>query len=87
MVVHDPKTIISNGKITVKVKVNGVLQNHDLVVLREKTSVGEIPVLTSRHYIPKTELVRLAGELGLPIKFEKDIAFPPGKMASHFVSF
>lgn len=77
--------IIKAGFVDVKVTVSGLRQAHRLEVKMEKTPAGEIPVLDSRHYIPTAELLRLAGELGLPVRHGKTIVFPPGKMAGHFV--
>jgi hypothetical protein len=79
------KEIVKQGYIDVKVLVSGLRQHHRLEVKMEKTPAGEIPVLMSKHYIPTTELLRLAEQLELPVRHDKTIVFPPGKMAGHFI--
>lgn len=77
--------ILRQGFVEVKATVAGVRQAHRLEVVMEKTPAGEFPVLVSKHYIPATELLRLAKELELPVRHGKTIVFPPGKMAGHFI--
>lgn len=77
--------ILKAGFADVRVNVSGLRQAHRLEVKRERTPAGEIPVLVATHYIPATELVRLAEELQLPVRYKQTIVFPRGKMAGHFV--
>jgi hypothetical protein len=78
------KEIVKQGFVDVKVLVSGLRQHHRLEVKMEKLPAGEIPVLVAKHYIPTTELLRLAEMLQLPVRHNKTIVFPPGKMAGHF---
>lgn len=77
--------ILKRGYIDVKVNVSGLRQQQRLEVVREKTSVGTVPFLVSKFYIPTMELVRLAEELQLPLKHKDTVVFPRGKMAGSFV--
>lgn len=79
------KKIVEQGFVDVKVLVSGLRQQHRLEVKMEKTPAGEFPVLVSKHYIPATELLRLAEQLQLPVRHNKTIVFPKGKMAGHFI--
>lgn len=76
--------ILKKGKKNVTVTVNGVRQKQTLEVKREKTPFGEVPFLRSKHRIPKNEMVRLAEELGLPLKSDEATVLPPGKMLKDF---
>jgi hypothetical protein len=81
----DKDEILKQGYADVKVLVSGLRQSHRLELAREKVSVGTIPVLVSKHYIPAVELVRLAQLLQLPVRHNKTLVFPPGKMAGYFL--
>jgi hypothetical protein len=76
--------ILKRGYVDVKVYVTGLRQSHRLEVVKEKTSVGLVPFLVCKHYIPTAELVRLAEMLQLPLKHKDVVVFPKGKMATHF---
>ncbi len=76
--------ILRRGYVDVKVYVTGLRQSHRLEVVKEKTSVGMVPFLVCKHYIPTAELVRLAEQLQLPVKHKEVVVFPKGKMASSF---
>lgn len=75
--------ILKRGYIDVKVFVAGLRQSHRLTVTIETTTHGEIQFLTSKHYIPSSELVRLSEELQFPIKHKDTIVFPPGTMPAN----
>jgi hypothetical protein len=70
--------------VDVKVFVSGLRQSHRLQLERERTPQGLVPFLVSKHYIPTTELLRLAEELQLPIKCRDVVVFPKGKRAGDF---
>lgn len=76
--------ILRRGYVDVKVFVSGFRQSHRLEVVREKMSVGIVPFLMSKHYIPTAELVRLAEQLQLPMKHKDIVVFPRGRMAGYF---
>ncbi len=76
--------ILKRGYVDVKVFVAGFRQGHRLEVVRQKTSHGMVPFLICKHYIPATEMVRLAEELQLPIKHKDTVVFPRGTMPSSF---
>ena len=77
--------IIKDGKIDVMLFVNGIRQRQTLKIEKEKTGFGIVPFLVSDYRIPKIEMIRLAKELGLPIKTKDGKAFPPGKFLKDFV--
>lgn len=77
--------IINQGYVDVKVQVAGLRQNHRLTVEKERTSRGILTYLSSKHYIPTQELVRLAQVLQFPIKHNSTIVFPKGKMPKDFL--
>lgn len=81
----DVKEILERGYVDVKVAVSGIRQAHRLNIVKEKSKQGIIPYLVSPKYIPVAELIRLASLINLPIKCEKNVVFPPGKMASDFI--
>ncbi|MBU1165455.1 hypothetical protein KKF81_00785 [Candidatus Micrarchaeota archaeon] len=76
--------ILKRGYVDVKVSVSGLRQSHRLELVREVTSQGLVPFLVCRHYIPASELLRLAEQLHLPVKYKTTVAFPPGKRAGDF---
>ena len=78
--------ILRKGSVDVIVIVSGVRQRHTLEVKREDTPFGKVPFLVSRYYIPQNEMVRLAEELGLPIKSKDATVLPPGKLLKDFVN-
>lgn len=77
--------ILKQGYVDVKVQVTGLRQNHRLAVEKEKTPRGILTYLVSKHYIPTTELVRLAEVLQFPIKHNTTVVFPKGKMPKDFL--
>jgi hypothetical protein len=77
--------ILSQGYVDVKVRVTGLRQNHRLTVERDRTSRGILTYLSSKHYIPTPELVRLAEVLQFPIKHNATVVFPKGKMPKDFL--
>ena len=81
----DVKEILEKGYVDVKVAVSGIRQSHRLNLVKEKSAHGVIPYLVSPKYIPVAELIRLAALINLPIRYEKNVVFPPGKMASDFI--
>lgn len=76
--------ILKQGYTDVKVFVSGLRQSHRLQVERERTPQGLVPFLVCKHYIPTSELVRLAEELQLPLKCRDVVVFPRGKKAGDF---
>ncbi len=76
--------ILKTGSVEVHAKVGGIRQLHVLKVTYEKTVWGMVPYLVSKHKLPTAELLRLAEELGLPIKCHGVTAFPKGKAAQDF---
>ena len=76
--------ILKQGYVDVKVFVSGLRQSHRLHVERERTPQGLVPFLVCKHYIPTTELVRLAEELQLPLRCRDVLVFPRGKKAGDF---
>jgi hypothetical protein len=77
--------ILKKGFVDVKVYVAGLRQSHRLNVVKQMTPQGQMPVLVAQHYIPRSELVKLAEQLQLPVKHNDVIAFPKGKMPKDFV--
>jgi len=77
--------ILKQGYIDVKVYVAGLRQSHRLKVVPEKTAHGTVPFLVAQHYIPRTELVKLAEQIQLPLKHKDIVVFPKGKMPKDFV--
>ncbi len=77
--------ILKRGYVDVKVNVQGMRQSHRLHLKREKTPKGELVYLEAQHYIPNSELVRLANQLNLPVKHKNTLVFPKGKMPKDFV--
>jgi hypothetical protein len=76
--------ILKTGSVEVHAKVGGIRQLHVLNVTYEKTVWGTVPYLVSKHKLPTAELLRLAQELGLPIKCHGVTAFPKGKAPQDF---
>ncbi|MFH1785419.1 MAG: hypothetical protein ABH842_03240 [Candidatus Micrarchaeota archaeon] len=81
---NDKNEILKRGYVDVKVYVAGLRQSHRLDVVKENTSQGEVPFLVCKHYMPATEMVRLAEELKLPIKHKSTVVFPKGMSPSNF---
>ncbi len=77
--------ILKKGYVDVKIRAQGIRQSHRLYVKTEKMKQGVITYLDAQHYIPTTELVRLANELGFPIKHRSTLVFPKGKMPKDFI--
>lgn len=76
---------MKQGYIDVKVQVQGLRQSHRLQVVEENTPRGAIKYLVSKHYIPTTELVRIAELLQFPVKHKDTVVFPKGKMPKDFL--
>ncbi len=80
------EAILKQGFLDVKVSVSGFRQAHRLVLVMEKVANGEIPFLVAKHPLPAQELIRLATDTGLPVRYGKTAAFPPGKAPSDYVT-
>ena len=81
---NDKEEILKRGYVDVKVFVTGLRQSHRLEVSKQKTVQGEVPFLVCKHYIPPTEMVRLAEELKLPVKHKDTVVFPRGMSPVNF---
>jgi hypothetical protein len=77
--------ILKRGYVDVKVQVQGLRQSHRLTVMKEKTQRGTLHFLMAKHYIPTSELVRLAEVFQLPIRHKDKVVFPKGKMPKDFL--
>jgi len=77
--------ILKQGYVDVKVYVSGLRQSHRLKVVKGRTAHGLVPFLEAKHYIPATELAKLAEQLQLPVKHKDTVVFPKGKMPKDFV--
>ena len=77
--------ILKRGSVEVHAKVGGIRQRHTLKVVWEKTAWGTVPFCVSSFQLPASELLRLAQEIGLPIKCRGMVVFPKGKAAQDFV--
>ncbi len=78
-------TILKKGSVKIKVKSEGMLQNHVFPIEEEQTPFGKVPFLISEIPLPNMELLRIAKEIGLPIKCGSLKIFPPGKMPKDLV--
>ncbi len=76
--------ILKRGAVEVHAKVGGIRQRHTLKVHMEKTAWGMVPFCVSSFQLPVSELVRIAKEIGLPVKCKGMSVFPPGKAAQDF---
>lgn len=79
------KGAMEKGKIEVKVRRAGVLQNLELVVGRFPIGSNKFLALCTDKYVDLGELVRVAEEVGLPIFAKSGRVFPRGKGAADFV--
>lgn len=77
--------ILKQGYVDIKVQVTGLRQAHRLQVVKEKTSRGTLTYLAAKHYIPTSELVRIAEILQFPVKHKDTVVFPKGKMPKDFL--
>jgi hypothetical protein len=80
-----PEEILKRGSIEVRVLNQGMQKRYMLKVELEHTPFGKVSFLVSKQPLSSVELVRLAGELKLPIKYQSTRVFPPGKMMKDFV--
>lgn len=76
---------LEKGKIEVRVRRAGVFQNLELVLKRFPLGVVSHVALCTDKYVDVGELVRVAGELGLPVFAGNGRVFPRGKSAADFV--
>ena len=76
--------ILKKGFVDVKVFVAGLRQSQRLEVVKQTTAQGTVPFLVCKHYVPATELVRLAEEFRLPIRHKDTVVFPRGTTPSSF---
>lgn len=77
--------ILKDGKVMVRVKHSGMMQNLEFIVAREKTGFGEIPFLKIERPVDASELMRVADEVQLPIISLSGKVFPKGKGMRDFV--
>ncbi|HNT60853.1 MAG TPA: hypothetical protein PKJ97_02640 [Candidatus Bilamarchaeaceae archaeon] len=80
--------ILKQGSAKAHIKIAGILQLHTFILGREKTAFGEIPVLSPERKItlPLTEALKVANELGLPVRSSSGLVFPTGKFAKDFMT-
>lgn len=80
--------ILKKGSASAHIKIAGILQLHEFRVEREKTAFGEIPVLVPEKKVtlPLTEALKVANELGLPVRSSSGLVFPTGKFAKDFIT-
>jgi len=79
--------ILKQGFAEIRLRRTGTWQRHKFMIVREKTAFGEVSFLVAQFpNLPKTELVRIADEIQLPVKSGDNVAFPKGKMTKDFVT-
>ena len=81
----DIKQILAKGKLELRVHRQGAFQKQEFVVLREPFANSSYPVLFLDKFLDFDECVRLANEVGLPIKTKNGVFFPTGKSAKDFL--
>lgn len=77
--------ILKEGKVEIRVHRPGMWQRVEFLVKRIETPIGSYPVLWTDRQIDITEMVRVAEEIGLPVKTPSGTAFPKGKGTEDFV--
>jgi hypothetical protein len=78
--------ILRKGFVDVKAYVSGLRQTHRLKLIKERSQFGWITILEGRYALPNDEMVRIANEIGLPIRCKDTTVFPEGKMKKDFAT-
>ncbi len=78
--------ILNKGFVDVKAYVSGLRQTHRLKLVKERSQFGWITLLEGRYALPHDELVRLANELGFPIRCKDVTVYPEGTMKNDFAN-
>jgi hypothetical protein len=78
------KSALRNGSVKIRVRRSGMMQLMTFTVRR--VTVGNITYteLYSNRQIDMSELLRVAGEVGLPVEAENAKAFPDGTSMADF---
>lgn len=81
----ESEKILREGSVRVRVWRTGMLQQITLNV--KKVAIGDTQFveLFFPRVIDRSELSRIANELGLPVEAENGTAFPEGKGAKDFI--
>jgi len=66
-------------------RIGGFWQNVEFVVEGEHAGAGTFPVLTTKKTMEKDEQVRVAEEVGLPVRTNTGLVFFKGTGAADFV--
>lgn len=75
---------IDNGSIKIRVKRSGMLQQMTFTIRKSTTSNITYTELYTERLIDTSELLRIAEEIGLPVRAQNGFAFPKGTSASDF---
>jgi len=76
--------IIIQGFVDLQLRVGGILQTHRFVVVKEKTTFGQVSYLEVKANIVASALAKIAKQLDFPVRSPLGIAFPPGKGSKDF---
>lgn len=85
MIDEKAKGIIQAGSVRLKVWRTGMLQFQIFKVRRVKIGQGEFVELFLDRLLDRSELQRVANEIGLPVEAENGRAMPEGKGEKDFI--
>ncbi len=85
MLDENARRIISAGSVKIKVWRTGMLQLQTFTVKRVKIGQQEFAELFLPKLLDRTEMQRVANEIGLPIEAENGRAMPEGKGEKDFI--
>jgi len=76
--------ILQQGKVTLHIKMPGIIQRITFTVERIASPTGTYPVLKTDRTIPMPELLRVAEDCSLPVVAKNATTFPKGTSAASF---
>jgi hypothetical protein len=86
MVDERAKRIIAEGSIRIKVKRTGMYQFQIFKVKRVRLGADQFVELFLDRVLDRSEIQRLANELGLPVEAENGRALPDGMGEKDFIN-
>jgi hypothetical protein len=79
------KKILQDGSVKIRVWRTGMLQLQTFTVKRVKIGQGEFVELFLPKILDRSELQKVANEVGLPVEAENGRAMPNGKGEKDFI--
>ncbi|MBI4399928.1 hypothetical protein HY570_04220 [Candidatus Micrarchaeota archaeon] len=79
------EAILEAGKLLIRVKRSGTLQQQEFLVKKIPSPNGTYFVLHLDNYIDLSELLRIAEEYKIPFSVKNGVVFPKGTSTKDFI--